>query len=35
MAISIANPAPNSEIIQVNPQATPELLWMIQRLKDR
>ncbi len=35
MAISIANPAPNSEIIQVNPQATPELLWMTQRLKDR
>ncbi|MFO0064984.1 MAG: RICIN domain-containing protein [Pirellulaceae bacterium] len=35
MAISIANPAPNSEIIQVNPQATPEQLWIIKRLKDR
>ena len=35
MAISVANPAPNSEIIQVNPQTTPEQLWIIKRLKDR
>jgi hypothetical protein len=34
LALSVASPSPNSEIVQVTPKLSPEQFWIVERLSD-